>query len=373
MIKKTSQSVRNFYEVFTSGLTLNEIERLVSVDARDTYDYYAKHIKETDPRHNRFKRFLVICWRLFVAFLMRLTPARRLFYAIAVLCMFYSFYLYSFVIMTFLLALEVADKLITKDELQLARDIQMSLLPSTINPPAGYDIAAFSDVASSVGGDYYDLIPLGDGSSIVVIGDVSGKGISAALYMVKVQTALQLFARQSSDPRELLIRMNRYLYGQLKKNYFLTIALLQIYPDGGIRYCRAGHTPALFWENKNRTCTKLQPGGAALGLAPSDAEEAKNAGQNNGTNGHYYEQMIETHSSKLETGDVLFLFTDGAPETVNNFEQEFGENRILEIVSENSHVSAEGIKTSLINELVNFRNGTELRDDTTFVIIKRTT
>lgn len=373
MFKKTSQSIQNFYQLFTSGLTLNEIERLVSVDARDTYAYYAKHSKEADLRHNRFKRFLIICWNLFVAFLLRLTPARRLFYAVAVICLFYSFYFYSFVIMTFLLALEVADKLITKDELQLARDIQMSLLPSILNPPAGYDIAAYSDVASSVGGDYYDLIPLSDGSRIVVIGDVSGKGISAALYMVKVQTALQLLAKQSSDPRELLIRLNRYLYGQLKKNYFLTISLLQIYPDGGIRFCRAGHTPAFFWENKNRTCIKLKPGGAALGLAPSDAEEGGSAEQNHGNNGRYYEHMIETHSSKLEAGDVLVLFTDGAPETVNNFEQEFGENRILEIVSENSHVSAEGIKTSLINELANFRNGAELRDDTTFVIIKRTT
>lgn len=373
MIKRTSRSIRNFYQLFTNGLTLNEVERLVSVDARETYAYYAKHIKESDPRHNRVKRVLIMCWSLFVAFLMRLTPARRLFYAIAVFCLVYAYYLYSFIILTFLLALEVADKLITKDELQLARDIQMSLLPSTLNPPAGYDIAAYSDVASSVGGDYYDLIPLCDGSRMVVIGDVSGKGISAALYMVKVQTALQLFAKQSSDPKELLIRLNRYLYGQLKKNYFLTISLLQIYPDGAIRFCRAGHTPAFFWENKNRTCIKLQPGGAALGLAPSDSEEAGSAKQNNGTNGHYYEQMIEMHSSKLEADDVLLLFTDGAPETVNNFEQEFGENRILEIVSENSHVSAESIKTSLINELANFRNGAELRDDTTFVIIKRTT
>ena len=382
MIERTTRRVRDFYNLFTSGLTVQEIERLVNVETRDTYAYYLRHVKPEKQQQGSIKRFVLLCWNLFLAFLLKLTPARRLFYAVAIFGLGYAFYrgelayaLYSFLIMNFLLALEVADKLITKDELGLAREIQLGLLPNHLSPPAGYDVAAYSEVASNVGGDYYDLIPLADGSTLLVIGDVSGKGISAALYMVKVQTALQLLAKDSTDPRELLVRLNRHLYGQLKKNYFLTISLLQVFPHGGMRLCRAGHTPALFCAGNTRLCTPLQPGGAALGLTPSGADNLdanlgwKTASKENGN--QLYEQLIETYSSVLQEGDIVFLYTDGVVETVDGAGQEFGEQRLKDLISGNAHASAENLKSTLVQELTSFRAGAELRDDTTFVVLKR--
>lgn len=381
MIKKTSKSIRDFYDVFTTGLSIKEIERLVNVEARGSYEFYLRSVKPEAQQKNGFKRFLVFCWNMFLAFLLKLTPARRLFYAIAVFSLLYawaysdlSYAAFGFVIVNFLLALEVADKMITKDELELAREIQLSLLPGTLAPPGGYDLAAHSEVAKNVGGDYYDLIPLTDGSSLAVIGDVSGKGISAALYMVKVQTALQLIAKDSSNPKELLIRLNRHLYGQLKKNYFLTIAVVQLYPDGRFRYCRAGHTPAIFYQPLERHWSRLQPGGAALGLAPSGVQTevmADYAGANGANGDHHYEAMVDIHEGSMQTGDVLFLYTDGLIEGVSSDQQEFGEQRTGDIVARNAHVSADGIKTLMMQELSTFRANAELRDDTTFFVIKR--
>ncbi|MEX2089247.1 MAG: PP2C family protein-serine/threonine phosphatase [Bacteroidota bacterium] len=381
MIKKTSRSIRDFYDVFTTGLSIKEIERLVNVEAKGSYEFYLRSVKPEAQQKNSVKRFLVFCWNMFLAFLLKLTPARRLFYAIAVFSLLYAWFqsdlsyaVLGVVILNFLLALEVADKMITKDELELAREIQLSLLPGTISPPGGYDLSAHSEVAKNVGGDYYDLIPLGDGSSLAVIGDVSGKGISAALYMVKVQTALQLIAKDSSNPKELLIRLNRHLYGQLKKNYFLTIAVVQLYPDGRFRYCRAGHTPAIFYQPLERHWSRLQPGGAALGLAPSGVQTevmSDYAGANGANGDHHYEAMVDIHEGTMQTGDVLFLYTDGLIEGVDSGQQEFGEQRTGDIIARNAHVSAEGIKTLMIQELSAFRANAELRDDTTFFVIKR--
>jgi hypothetical protein len=378
MIKKTTESIRNFYDVLTSGMSVKELERLVNIDAKGTYEFYLRHVKPEAKQPKSIKNVFIFCWNLFLAFLLRLTPARRLFYAIALFGLFYSFYtselsyaFYSFLVMNFLLALEVADKLITKNEIDLAREIQLSLLPHELSPPRGYSLAAHSEVALNVGGDYYDLLTLSEGSSLVVIGDVSGKGMSAALYMVKVQTALQLLARECSDPRELLIRLNRYLYGQLKKNYFLTIALVQLFEDGTFRYCRAGHTPAVLYHPFQGHWKKLRPNGAALGLTPSNNGGSSSPIDQAWNGQRVYETTIETEQGELAPGDVLVLYTDGVVEGVNEGGHEFGEHRIIDVVARNGMSSAPEIKEALLWDLISFRGNAELRDDTTFFIIKR--
>ncbi len=203
MLEKSQRAFRNFYDLFASGMTAAEIERLIKVDTRGMYQFYLRQMPKSDRVEKPWKRALVFCKNLFLAFLLKLTPARRLLYALACAFIIAGFWnqdlmllFDAFLIMNFLLALELADKLITKDELAVAREIQLSLLPHHGLQAAGFEVTGFSDAARSVGGDYYDFIPLADGSCFIVIGDVSGKGISAALYMAKVQTLLQTFARQ---------------------------------------------------------------------------------------------------------------------------------------------------------------------------------
>ncbi|MDZ7290723.1 MAG: PP2C family protein-serine/threonine phosphatase [candidate division KSB1 bacterium] len=362
MFDKTLQSLQDFYRLFTSDLTRAEIERLVKVDARGMYAYYMRSMEQPAAKVTRWKRLLIFARNLFVAFLLKLPPARRLLYAIAFMLFALALInrnwwnvVYAFLILNFLLALELTDKLMTRDELTVAREIQLSLLPTQATSLPGFEFATFSDAAKSVGGDYYDFIPLSDGSMLVVIGDVSGKGISAALYMVQVQTMLRLFVKDSAAPRDLLNHLNSQLHRVLRRNYFLTVALARLYPNGEMELCRAGHTPALIYDNAEKFCLWLEPKGIAIGLE----------------NGQNFSSKLESAKRLMKSGDLLLLFTDGVVETANGQLMEFGENRLAQILARNYQASPESIKAMLVHELASFRSGAELRDDTTFVVIKR--
>ncbi len=189
MLNKTVRPFAEFYRLFTSGMTRSELERFVKVDTRGMYAFYQRGMQQPAAGEKKWKRILIFCRNLFMAFLLKLTPARRLLYAVALMLFALALFnkdwwdaVYSIIILNFLLALELADKLITKDELEIAREIQLSLLPNRTAPIAGFEVATFSDAAKSVGGDYYDFVPLADGSVLVVIGDVSGKHLGGALH-----------------------------------------------------------------------------------------------------------------------------------------------------------------------------------------------
>ncbi len=355
-------TLKKIYQLFTSDLSRADVERLVKVEARGMYAFYSRQMQKPAREKKRWKRALIFARDLFVTFLLKLTPARRLLYAVGLFLFTLALIdrnwwdsVYAFIILNFLLALELADKLIAKDELEVAREIQLSLLPNASAPMHGFAMAAYSDAAKSVGGDYYDCIALADGSAMIAVGDVSGKGISAALYMVKVQTMLQLFARESGEPCVLLNRLNEQLYRHLRRNYFLTLALLRLHPDGFIEFCRAGHTPTLVYDGEKKHCEWLEPKGLAIGL------------ESNGR----FRDSLEVSRRQLKSGDILLLFTDGVIETADARLHEFGESRLAQILSRHAEASAEVIKSVLLFELNAFRNGADLRDDTTFVIIKR--
>jgi len=375
MVRKTLGSLRDFYKLFTSGLTSAEIEKLVNSDARGMYTFYVKNMTPRNPNDSKVVRFFKFVWYLFLAFLMKMTPARRLFYAIALFLVVLGFWdgdlmklFYAFLVINFLMAMELADKLVTRDDLEFARQIQLSLLPDRVAPIEGFEVATHSEVAQSVGGDYFDFLPVKDGSTIVVIGDVSGKGISAALYMVKVQTALQMLAQETDNPRQLLLRLNEYLYRQLKRNFFLTVSLMRVFPDGEIRFCRAGHMPALRLDASRQLCAWIHPKGTAIGLAPPDQ---KTNHRGNGETHTVFEKSLEIEEMVLDEGDTIVLYTDGVIESVNRTNEEYGETRLMQILLDSNGATAEEMKDRLLKSLGHFRNGEELRDDTTFVVLRR--
>jgi|WetSurMetagenome_2_1015567.scaffolds.fasta_scaffold11713_4 phosphoserine phosphatase RsbU/P len=374
-VLRMNRFFQNLREILTRDLTWTDLNKSLSEDMRGMYDFYAKNVESVEENPNKVKRSVKLLWRLFIAFLMKLTPPRRLMYAIALIFIFVAASqeritsaVYSFIIVSILLAMELADKLITKDELSVARDIQLSLQPVSIATLPGYKLAAYSEVAREVGGDYYDILTLRDGSTLIVIGDVSGKGISSALYVVKMQTALQLFASQTSDVRELLIHLNSHMYGQLKRNYFLSLFLVKLQNDGNIELCRAGHPPALFYSTKDNSTCWLRPKGFAVGMAASSNGDAT-IDQTISTD---FACSLETKPLQMQQGDVLFLFSDGVSESVNGDGKEYGQERIAGLIRTNNHETVEILRERIIQELVSFRAGTELRDDTTFVLLKRT-
>lgn len=382
MARKNRKTLHNIYRLFTSDLTRSEIERLIRVDTRDMYAYYARAMQQPDAGEGAVSRFFKFMRNFFTTFLLKLSPARRFLYGVGAVFLILSlvnaslaYAVYAFLIVNFLIALEVADKLIAKDELAVAREIQLSLLPAVDLAVPGYQIAAFTDVARHVGGDYYDVIPLADGSTLMVIADVTGKGISAALYMVKLQTLLRLFARELAQPAELMARIDRQLGREMKRNYFLTMSILHCNPQGRMTFCRAGHTPALHYHSQHRTCDWLEPAGVAIGFAggvyatpegtPGGTEPA--AGE---ADGKSFAQRLQCLEARLAPGDLICLFTDGLTETFNLAQQEFGEQRLLAFLSQAGEKPLPELKQNLLQELADFRAGAELHDDLTFLLIR---
>jgi sigma-B regulation protein RsbU (phosphoserine phosphatase) len=374
MVSRINSFFHSLREILTRDLAWNNLNKSLSDDMRGMYDFYARNMKSVEENPNKIKRSIKLLWRLFIAFLMKLTPPRRFMYAVAVVFIFVAASqekitsaVYSFVIVSILLAMELADKLITKDELSVARDIQLSLQPASIAALPGYELAAHSEVAKEVGGDYYDILTLPDGSTLIVIGDVSGKGISSALYVVKMQTALQLFATETSDLRELLIRLNSHMYGQLKRSYFLSLFLVKLQSNGKIELCRAGHPPALLYSTLDKSISWLKPSGFAVGMAASSNGDTS-TDQKKSTD---FACSLETKALQMQQSDVLFLFTDGVSESVNGDGKEYGQERIAGLIKTFNCETVEKLRERIVNELIYFRAGTDLRDDTTFVLLKR--
>jgi sigma-B regulation protein RsbU (phosphoserine phosphatase) len=181
-----------------------------------------------------------------------------------------------------------------------------------------------------------------------------------------MQTALQLFAAETNDPRELLIRLNSLVYGQIKRNYFFSLLLVKLSYDGNVKLCRAGHPPALLYRTADNSIIWLKPNGIAVGMASSSGDSIESEQKNT-----CFSSSLETQSVQLEQGDVIFLFTDGVSESVDIDGKEYGQDRIADLISQCAGETVEQIRQRIINELARHRAGADLRDDTTFVLLKR--
>lgn len=357
------KTLRRFVDLYKSDLSLGEIERLVKRDVPGVYEFYTQKMEKPDQKHNRLVRAVTFTRNFFMAFLLRLTAARRLFYSIALILFIYGLFtglnqwvILSFIVLNILLALEVADKLIAKDELEVAREIQMGLMPKSAPANFKYDLACFSEPAREVGGDYYDFIQskVGGDGTYLIVGDVSGKGMAAALYMVRIQALLQIIMEKQASPRDILISLNKNVRKILRHDYFISMAITNIDKDGGFRFCRAGHMPLIHYSSRSKKCQSLEPKGIAVGL------------ENNGQ----FDEAIEEMAIIPGKDDVLVYFTDGVTETMNAGKHEYGEEALMKAICDNAHQSAEKIKTAILEDIARFRGTTAPHDDLTLVIVK---
>ncbi len=240
-------------------------------------------------------------------------------------------------------------------ELEIARSVQMSLLPKE-NPLAeGYDIAGVCIPALEVGGDYYDFFHLGDGKIGIAIGDVSGKGMPAAIYMTLTKGILQSYASESTSPREVLNKLNRLMYSNIERNNFVSMFYAILDMKGRkIRFARAGHNPAILAHRGQDSNTFLQPKGLALGLE----------------SGSKFYEFLEEHEVSLESGDVLTFYTDGFTEASNKESEEFGEDRLEKIITETKESSSSGIIQNVVRGVKRFVGNHPQHDDMTMVVVK---
>jgi sigma-B regulation protein RsbU (phosphoserine phosphatase) len=232
-------------------------------------------------------------------------------------------------------------------EQEEAQEIQRALLPAQISAPDGLTIAASMLAARTVGGDYYDVIQIGEHRSALCIADVMGKGLGAALLMSNLQAAVHMLAPQVSGPEELCSRVNEVISANCASGKFISFFYCIIdLEQRRIRYTNAGHNwPMLARSDGN--CVRLTSEDLVLGALPQWI---------------YHCQEVE-----LCRGDRLVLFTDGITECPNAEGEEFGEERLLALISQNVQRPAEELK-QLILESADAHSGGALRDDTTLVV-----
>jgi sigma-B regulation protein RsbU (phosphoserine phosphatase) len=238
-----------------------------------------------------------------------------------------------------------------QQEMNLAREIQQNLLPKRLPDPAGYEIAGISIPAKEVGGDYYDFIPLSNQRLVFCLGDVSGKGIPAALLMANLQATLRGQTLGSSCARECLDHANTLLYNSTDSEKFATLfyAILDT-REHRLSFANAGHNHP-FLVAKNGTVQRLKTIGIPLG---------------------FLEQFeFSEHSLTLESGDMLVVFSDGISEAMNSFEEEYGEQRLQELIQQHRNQSAGEMVDLIITAVKEFVSGNEQTDDITLICIKR--
>lgn len=248
---------------------------------------------------------------------------------------------------------EEVNKQRIEKELLVARDIQNSLLPKENLSDNRIEVSWLNRPAKYIGGDFYDLIKMEDDKYLVVVADVSGKGIPAAMYMSKVQAMIQLAASVFKTPREILVEVNRQLFDTLDKNSFVTvIAALFDFKEMKVKVARAGHNPALFSQNGVIEVMKNR----GIGLGVGD------------------QVLFENHLEEIEislTPDNLFvLYSDGLTEAMNSVKEEYGMERLVDCVRSVRYDSSEKIVGNVIDSVQSFTKDADQHDDITLVIVK---
>jgi PAS domain S-box-containing protein len=238
-----------------------------------------------------------------------------------------------------------------QEELRLARDIQQHLLPETPPDIPGYDIAALNIPAKEVGGDYYDFMKISDDKLFFCLGDVSGKGIPAALLVANLQASLHSQSFITHSPGECVRNSNKLIHQNTDFNKFITLFYGLLDTAGGqIIYCNGGHDQPVFMA-PGREIKELKTGGIPLGFM-ADYE--------------YAEEAVS-----FDDGNLLVLYSDGITEAMNEQEEEFGLERLNTVIKQNQKKGASDMINDILDAVMKFTGETPQMDDMTLMIIKK--
>jgi len=247
---------------------------------------------------------------------------------------------------------EQAEKLLAS-ELQQAAQIQRRLLPSAAPDVAGFELAGYNAACRTIGGDYYDFIPYPDGRVAILVADVAGKGMPAALLVSSLQARVQVLFDEPDDPASRVTRLNRAIKTNCPENRFITFFIGVLDPsEGSITYCNAGHNSPIVIRADGSVET-LEATGIILGILA----------------GAPYQQQV----SRFDPGDLVVLFSDGVSEASRaGVDEEFGEERLVNLVREVRTQPVKAIVEAVIQSVTEFTAGAPPADDITLVVAKRT-
>ncbi len=242
-----------------------------------------------------------------------------------------------------------------EEELKIAKSIQESLLPKNAPHIKGLDVSGSSIPAREVGGDYFDYIQKKEDQLLVFIGDVSGKGVGASLYMSKVQGMIQVAGAIFDSPKRILTEVNHRIIEGIEKKSFITMMAIR-FDIGSNRavISRAGHNTLFIKKGSKGKIQVVRPEGTGLGII----------------NGGTFSLRLEEEIISFKKGDYFILYSDGLTEAMNKKDELFGEEKVINIINTGNYSTAEELKILLLNKVKKFRNGAEQNDDITLVIVK---
>jgi sigma-B regulation protein RsbU (phosphoserine phosphatase) len=361
-----------FWQRISEGRQLDELWSQFTADARASYGFYMKEADAEQMVNRRgHPRFWRIAKTLFWSLVMKLTPARRVLVIIAFVLLLIPHVEYqngrdvasnSFLVVLaallflFLLALELADKVTMKRDLEIAREIQSWLIPSSPPSVPDADIAFATRPQNSVAGDYYDaFFPTADaadgGKLLLVIADVAGKSVPAALLMSTLQASLRTIAGEGAPLLDLVVRLNRYASAHSLDGRRFTTAVIGEYDPAThkLSYVNAGHNPPIV-RRLGGTTETLDTGGLPLGIDSM--------------------AIYQTGEITLQRGDALILYTDGVVEAFNERGEEFGNIRWLEAIRALPDWSAAESLQFLMRRVDEFVLATRQSDDITCLVFR---
>jgi len=365
-----------FFQTYTRGLTKTDIERLFTRDTLEAYKFFSRNIDFDELKKQPWHlRMLGHARLLFLAFTLKLTPARRLIYGIALVSSLIGlmelfrevhflliphpafapgtlWLLAGFLLVNLLVLLEVADRLSLKNDLEIAREIQQSMLPRAAFKAPGIEAFGMTRPANTVGGDFYDIVPLPDGRVLLALGDVAGKGSPAALLMALLLAMMRTLIDEGLEGAALVARLNVQIGRHaLPHSRFVTLFVSILNPTTGeLSYVNAGQNPPLL-RRGNGSYERLRAGGMALGM--------------------FENATYTTGATTLEPGDVLVMYSDGITEAEDTFEQPFDEAGVQTVVDGQGWASAKELGWALFEAVETHSRERRLLDDLTVLALRR--
>jgi sigma-B regulation protein RsbU (phosphoserine phosphatase) len=373
---------REFFEIYTKDLSAGDLQRLFTRDAREAYAFFARGIdREELQRLPWHKRFVTHVKLFMLAFTLRLSPARRALYGAAlvasilgVIGLFNGFQIVrldpiplayplpswrdgtlmvvtGFVLLNLLVIMEVADRLSLKHDLNVAREIQLAMLPSGTYRAPGIEIHGETRPANTVGGDFYDLIPQPDGRVLVALGDVAGKGSPAALLMALLLAILRTLVDERLDLPVLAARLNSQVTRHAPPSRFITLFLGMYDPvSDQLTWLNAGQNPPMI-RRASGEWVKLPATGVALGMFEGSPYEAE--------------------TTTLCAGDVLVMYSDGITEAENAAGVPFDEEGLQAVVAAWVGGSAPELSSAVLRAVNQHVGDARVADDLTVLVLKR--
>jgi sigma-B regulation protein RsbU (phosphoserine phosphatase) len=367
---------RQFWHRVTEGLAVNQLWSQFAKDARSSYRFYSAGLENLEAESSRPKRVWRTIKAMFWAILEKLTPARRVLVLLGLILLVFPSGGYSYtngdnhveihefdlhvwggLLLFVVLLLELADRVVMKRDLEIAKDIQTWMLPGAPLQIPGYQIAYATRPANTVAGDYYDVIlrpgrTLNEDRILFVVADVAGKSIPAAMVMATFQASLRTLSAGGGALGELAAGVNRYNCSNNQGGArFTTAFFAELDPvTGDVAYINAGHNVPIL-RKRSGVVERLEAGGLPIGLF---AESAYQGGK-----------------TRLENGDWLVIFTDGVVEAVNSKDEEYGEPELIRLVDRESASAPAELLRRLWTELDLYVGNTPQHDDITCLLLKR--